>query len=208
MQNEIFSWAGWNAIAAIGEVLGAIATFLAVWFSLKIAREAKAVAEKSFKPTLQINHDHYVEDNRVFIFNITNFSPFPIQIRNAFCFYTIRSNLLLSEIKMISENTHFPLLKSGHSHKIKLKIFDLIPESIQEKKLAYFPIRISIEVVTESGDFFSQNYFFCMSNPHITKFIQYFKADSESGAIELAKKYNSNFSKDRDTTYSSQSFFQ
>jgi hypothetical protein len=82
---KLFAWSGWDAIAAIGQTLGAIATFVAVWVSVKVAREAQKtaqdVADKNFRPSISIKPLPLNPDERKISYTITNFSQFPVPIK-------------------------------------------------------------------------------------------------------------------------------
>ena len=50
---EFFSWTGWNAVAAIGQVVAAIVTLITLWWAVRIAEQAKNESQQTKRASLQ-----------------------------------------------------------------------------------------------------------------------------------------------------------
>ena len=70
----------WNAVAAIGQVVGAVATFMAVWVSLRLARKAR-VPDARLKVSTVLIISPGLNDIRVLMFSVTNSGERSIHVR-------------------------------------------------------------------------------------------------------------------------------
>lgn len=133
-----FKW-GWDAIAAIGQVLGAAATFWAVMVSLKLAREN---SQSNVKVITQIGFPVFGQstgDTTVY-FTAVNVGPIPVKLDTAGVLLPNKMQIIFPfdygdaiPIKLdISEKTSFgvkvnnltaQLIEQGYRGKVKLRPF-------------------------------------------------------------------------------------
>jgi hypothetical protein len=164
--NDFWSWNGWGAIAAIGQTLGAIATFIAVWATLQTAKIAKNISEESFKPKLKIMRDDFDETKKhdQLKFVVTNISSFPVQIRMVNLHFSINpSGYENMKTRFESPNS---LLNTGESKKYSFEIKEIMQSNKDTESLFFF---LNTEFCVEllSGERFFIHFHFLVRNDQI-----------------------------------------
>jgi hypothetical protein len=186
--NEFWLWNGWGAIAAIGQTLGAIATFIAVWATLQTAKMAKKISDENFKSKIKIMIDEFDEtkNHDQLKFVVTNTSSFPVQIRMVNLHYNI-SPSRYEDMKSMIESP-ISLINIGESKKYSFDIKEIIPITKDTKDVSFFlDIEFSVELI--SGETFTKYYYFAVRNGQILTYDDA-KESSKTIMIDLIKKSN------------------